>query len=218
VEDLPPVDYIVISHDHFDHLEMRTTQYFAQMKTQFIVPLGVRTHLTYWGVPEQNIIERDWWGSHRDGELEVILTPSRHYSGRSGFLANDTLWGSFVIRDTHSSIYYSGDSGYDSHFKDIAQRYGPFQIALVENGQYHEISRQIHLFPEDTLQAFKDLNAQTLVPIHWGMFALSQHPWDEPIKTINQLASEHGIDLYMPKLGEIFSTQRPRTLERWWEP
>lgn len=217
-KDLPTIDYVLISHDHYDHLETATVKYFAQRDTRFIVPIGVGVHLQKWGIPEDRFTEQDWWQETQVDDLLIATVPAEHYSGRRGFLSNDTLWMSFVIKSENASLYFSGDSGYGDHFFDIGQRYGPFDIAYLENGQYSYLSREVHMHPEDTIRAFKDLNAEVLVPIHWGVFSLSRHPWYEPSQRITALSKQNDITLFVPKLGEMMSSNSQYRLEDWWVP
>lgn len=217
-EDLPPVDYVLISHDHYDHLETATIKYLAEGKTRFVVPIGVGAHLEEWGIAEDRFTEIDWWEEVKLDELTVAAAPAQHYSGRAGFLANDTLWVSFVIASADSNLYFSGDSGYGGHYSEIGERYGPFDVAFLENGQYNPISREIHMHPEDVVEAFKDLNADVLVPIHWAVFQLSRHPWYEPAMRITDLANKNGIDLFVPVMGEVMTRHTEHTLNPWWEP
>lgn len=217
-EDLPPVDYVLISHDHYDHLEAATVRYLAGQDTKFIVPIGVGAHLKEWGISEKRFTEKDWWEEARLDGLTVIAAPAQHYSGRAGFLANDTLWISFVIKSGETTMYFSGDSGYGGHFAEISERHGPFDVVFLENGQYSPISREIHMHPEDVVAAFKDLKAKVLVPIHWAVFQLSRHAWYEPATRITELARANGITLYVPKMGAVMSAVSEHTLDEWWMP
>lgn len=176
LEELPHIDYIVISHDHYDHLDMKSIKFFKDKSTKFITPLGVGSHLRGWGVKKESIIERDWWESIVLDGIEFIATPAQHFSGRDAFHDNETLWASWVIRSPKYNIYFSGDSGYDKHFAEIGKKYGPFDIAFIENGQYNKLWREVHMLPEEAVQAFKDLKAKKYFPVHWGMFELSIHP------------------------------------------
>lgn len=216
VHDLPEIDVVLISHDHFDHLEMDTVKFFVNRQTKFVVPLGVAVHLKHWGIRQDHITEMDWWEETTFDELTVVMTPSRHYSGRSGLLANDTLWSSYALKDANHSLYFSGDSGYGEHFKEIGDKLGPFDLAFMENGQYHDISREIHMHPEDGIQAFKDLKAKVFFPIHWGMFSLARHSWYEPVVRISQLAKAENIPLYVPKIGEMIILDQGFTTVDWW--
>lgn len=217
-EDLPPVDYVLISHDHYDHLEAATVRYLAERDTRFIVPVGVGAHLREWGIAEARIAEKDWWEDVELGDLTISAVPALHYSGRASFLANDTLWISFVIKTANTSMYFSGDSGYGGHFTEISDRHGPFDIAFLENGQYSPISREIHMHPEDVVDAFKDLRAKVLVPVHWAVFQLSRHAWYEPAQRITDLAAQNGISLFVPKMGDVITSNSGYEFDPWWKP
>ena len=218
LEELPKeISFIVISHDHYDHLDMETVNFFRDKKLKFIVPLGVSSHLRAWGVPEENIRELDWRQSVKIENLEFTCTPAQHFSGRRSTQGNDTLWASWVVRDAKHSLYFSGDSGYDTHFKEIGLKYGPFDLAFIENGQYDQRWRSIHMMPEDSAQAFLDLGAKEYVPVHWSMFDLSVHSWYDPIEAIEKLAKEKGIRLLTPKPGQIVEAGSQTVFEKWWE-
>jgi len=217
LEELPEVDYIVISHDHYDHLDMKTVKFFRDKQAQFLVPLGVGSHLQGWGINESRIIEHDWWGATQLGGIEFIATPSRHFSGRTMGTRNQTLWASWVIRDDDQSVYFSGDSGYGNHFKEIGERLGPFDVAFIETGQYNERWKDVHMLPDQSAQAYFDLKAEMYVPIHWGMFVLSTHTWDDPAKQISSLARERGINLVVPKIGETVAMESVHPATTWWE-
>ena len=157
----------MISHDHYDHLDEESISFFKDAPTQFLVPLGVSSHLRHWGIPSERIVEHDWWQSSQLDGIEFIATPAQHFSGRTGLDGNQTLWASWVIRDEKTRLYFSGDSGYDTHFKEIEKTYGPFDLAFIECGQYNEKWREVHM-PEEALQAYRDLKAKRFMPIHWG--------------------------------------------------
>ena len=216
LEELPEIDYILISHDHYDHLDKTSIQHFVDTETQFITPLGVDSHLEGWGIDENRITERDWWQSINTGGIEFIATPAQHFSGRDGFHSNETLWASWVIRSKNHNIYFSGDSGYDTHFKAIGEAYGPFDIAFIESGQYNESWREVHMLPEESMQAFKDLKADRYFPIHWGMFELAFHSWYEPVERLSILAEERNVELLTPRLGEIVTLDGEGVANNWW--
>lgn len=217
VEKLPKIDYIVISHDHYDHLDMETIQFFRDKKTKFITPLGVTSHIKSWGITADRMQELDWWQNHIVEDLEFICTPAQHFSGRSGMEGNKTLWASWIIKSKNHRLYFSGDSGYDIHFKQIGEKYGPFDLAFVENGQYNKMWHEVHLLPRETAQAFLDLQGKKMVPIHWGMFELSLHDWYEPVELSEKYSIEHKFDLLTPKLGQLVDLEKPNTFEKWWK-
>jgi len=174
-------------------------------------------HLNRWGIDSSRITERDWWESYSTSGIEFTAVPAQHFSGRDGFYNNRTLWASWVLADPSIKMYFSGDSGYDTHFLEIGKRLGPFDIALMENGQYDKGWPAVHMMPDETLQAFKDVNAQRLIPIHWGMFELAFHTWYDPIVTLNELAKHEGIELITPVIGEIFFLDGSTPTTKWWQ-
>ncbi|QJB58437.1 hydrolase [Pseudodesulfovibrio sp. zrk46] len=218
LKDLPEIDLIVISHDHYDHLDMDTVKAFRDRATRFIVPLGVGSHLKGWGIDESRITELDWWQSTQRGELEFVATPASHFSGRGMTNRNKTLWASWVIRSENESVYFSGDSGYGSHFKQIGDAYGPFDVAFIENGQYNIKWHSVHLLPDEAAQAYFDLRAEMFIPIHWAMFELSMHTWYQPGMEIYALAEQRGINLVTPMIGEMVDTDKPLPRMAWWRP
>jgi L-ascorbate metabolism protein UlaG (beta-lactamase superfamily) len=217
VEQLPQIDVVLISHDHYDHLEADTVRYFADKDTNFVVPLGLGAHLSAWGIETRRIVERDWWESVEHGAVTFTATPSQHYSGRRGFGGNQSLWASWVMQSGRHSVYFSGDSGYAPHFNEIGDRFGPFDIAFIETGQYNEAWRMIHMLPEDGVMAFRDLNAQRYFPVHWGMFTLALHSWFEPIETISRLAEQEDFPLVAPVIGQLVDVSSDTHFPRWWE-
>lgn len=214
--ELPEIDYILISHDHFDHLDMKVAKFFKDSQTIFITPLGVGSHLENWGVSLDKIIEKDWWEEIEFDQLKFIATPAQHFSGRGPFDASKTLWASWVIQGKFNNVYFSGDSGYDTHFKLIGEKYGPFDIAFIETGQYNKKWEEVHLLPDQSVMAYKDLGAKKYFPVHWGMFVLAFHPWDEPVKEIYKRRLDNNIELIIPKIGQIYELDSPYNLETWW--
>ena len=216
LEELPKIDYIVISHDHYDHLDMPTMKFFATKEVQFLVPLGIGAHLNKWGIDLSRITQMDWWQSKTVGDVEFIATPAQHFSGRSPFEENKTLWASWVIRSKLHNVYFSGDSGYNKHYKEIGDKYGPFDLAFLENGQYNVKWRAVHNLPEESVQAYFDLRAKRFLPVHWGMFVLSLHTWREPVDKLLELSKEKGVNIVTPKLGEMVTVNDNYKNTEWW--
>ncbi len=217
VADLPALDVIVISHDHYDHLDYNTIVALTPRTKFFCVPLGVGEHLIHWGVPANKIKEFDWWEGETVMEgIELTCTPARHFSGR-GFRGNKTLWASFVLKTGGYNIFIGGDSGYDNSFKAIGEALGPFDIAMLECGQYDKQWPDIHMMPEETVQASIDLNAKTLLPVHWGKFTLALHPWKEPIERATAHAKKLGVNVTTPLIGEAIYLDGSYPATRWWE-
>lgn len=214
---LPPIDIVLISHDHYDHLDTESVRFFADARTQFITPLGVGAHLVRWGIQQEKITERDWWQTHEAHGIEFTAAPSQHFSGRDGVNNNETLWASWALVTPDSRLFFSGDSGYDTHFAEIGERLGPFDLAFMENGQYDEAWPYVHMHPAETIQAYKDVKASRLMPVHWGMFELAFHTWYAPVAAVSQLADQEGIDLVTPMLGEMIIIDDSLETSRWWE-
>lgn len=216
LEELPKVDYIVISHDHYDHLDMQSIKHFKEKKVTFVTPLGVGSHLKGWGIDEKNIIERDWWQSTTLNGVEFTATPAQHFSGRTGFNGNQTLWASWVLKTKNHNVFFSGDTGYDIHFQQIGERLGPFDVAFIENGQYNLNWREVHLLPEEGVKAFQELKAKKYFPVHWGMFELSLHAWYDPVEKLFNLAKQKNIEVVAPKLGQVVNLNQKFNNELWW--
>ena len=214
-EELPDVDAVLITHDHYDHLEVKTIKFLRNRDTRFIVPLGVGARMRSWGVPEERIIELGWAETAEIGSLQITSTPGVHYSGRSKTDRNKTLWTGYSIKGTQKNIFWSGDSGYGKHFKQIGEQYGPFDLACVEIDGWNPGWPNTHLFPEEVISVCKDVNAKKLLPVHWGVFDLALHPWDESIKKVAALATADHIELVSPVMGERIVPGE--TLTRiWW--
>ena len=217
VESLPKIDTIVISHNHYDHLDKKTIKFFKDTETKFIVPLGVKNILIKWGIDKDKITELDWYQSTKQGQIKFTATPAKHFSGRGLFDRNKTLWASWVIEGNTEKIFFSGDSGYGKHFKDIGESFDGFDVAFIENGQYNKMWSDIHMMPNETVQAAIDLEAKVFVPIHWGMFDLSLHKWYEPIENSYSLAKEKKVPIIAPELGEILTSESKNDSKLWWE-
>lgn len=219
LQDLPPIDAVLISHDHYDHLDMPTIQYLAERGSRFFVPLGVGAHLQRWGVAAAQVHDMQWWQSISLGAVTLVCTPARHYSGRDMFDYKQTLWSSWSVLGSQHRIYYSGDSGYASHFDAIGQRFGPFDLTLIKVGAYgpSDSWRDIHMSPEQAVQAHMQLRGATLLPVHWATFNLALHAWDEPIKRTLRAAEEHGVKVITPRVGELFEAGQPFLSQQWWE-
>lgn len=215
--DMPDIDVLLLTHDHYDHLDYNTVMSLKDRVRLIITSLGVGEHLEKWGFAPEKIRELDWWQSDEitDG-LRFTATPGRHFSGRK-FKRNQTLWSSFVLEAGKYRLFLGGDSGYDTHFKEIGNHFGAFDLAILECGQYNTFWANIHMMPEETVQAAIDLHAKVLMPVHWGKFALATHAWDDPIKRVVKKAAALQQSLLTPMIGErIFINREPEN-EAWWE-
>lgn len=202
-EDMPKIDYLIITHDHWDHLDHKAVTKLKEKIGKVICPLGVGEHFEYWGYDSDKLVELDWnEQSELDSNYMVHCLPARHFSGRS-FKANQTLWASFMLKTSTQTLYISGDGGYDHHFGDIARQYPAIDLALMENGQYNRDWRYIHLMPDDLVTAIKDLNPQSVITGHNSKYALAKHPWNEPMDKIATAAATDSIPLLTPTIGEV---------------
>ncbi len=216
--DLPPINYLFISHDHWDHLDYETIKALKPKISKVICGLGVGEHLKSWGYNADIIFEKDW-DEHfsLDSGFEVSTVSARHFSGRS-FRRNKSLWLSYVLNTPSMKIFIGGDSGYDTHFCEAEKKYGPFDLAILECGQYDKSWRYIHMLPPEILQAAKDLQAKRLLPLHWGKFALANHDWDTPIKQLMAANEEAKIPLLTPMIGEaVHLNNEEQVFSKWWE-
>lgn len=216
-EKLPEIEVVVYSHDHYDHLDYSSVRKLKDKVKQFYVPLGVGAHLKAWGVANEKIHEMNWDDSVKYNGITFICTPARHFSGRSLTDRNASLWSSWVIKSSDINLYFSGDSGYGPHFKTIGKTYGPFDLALLECGQYDKRWENIHMLPEQTVMAAKDVQAKLFMPIHWGAFRLAMHPWTDPIERVGKSAKEIGIPYIAPKIGEVVKIgEGDGSVAYWW--
>lgn len=221
--ELPKIDIVIISHDHYDHLDMKAIKDIHHNVETFLVPLGVKAHLLRWGVDAQKIHEFGWHDSQTIHGLTLIYVPARHYGGRSFHTKNQTLWGGWVVKSNDFSLYYTGDSGFGKHFTDIGKRYAPadgFDLMLVENGAYNVNWADVHMFPEQSVQAVIDARAKLALPVHWGKYDLAYHPWSEPVQRFSAEANRKGVAYLTPKIGQNFVIRADGTTDdfsKWWE-
>lgn len=215
---LPEIDAIIISHDHYDHLDYKTILVLKEKVKHFYTPLGVGSHLRSWGVDASKITELDWWQSADFEGLRFVATPARHFSGRSITDRNKTQWASWVILGEKEKVYFSGDSGYGPHFKEIGTKFGPFEFAMMECGQYNERWEAIHMLPEQTVQAALDLGCKRMMPIHWGAFNLSLHSWTDPVERVTEVAAKHNVSVHTPMIGRRFAPVEGQfDASYWWK-
>jgi L-ascorbate metabolism protein UlaG (beta-lactamase superfamily) len=214
---LPPLDAVVISHDHYDHLDMDSIRALTDLQAMpFLVPLGVGAHLERWGVPAHRIVELDWTESAPVGELTLTATPARHFSGR-GFDRDGTLWASWVIAGPSRKVFYSGDTGYFPGFAAIGAQHGPFDATLVQVGAYNDAWPDIHMTPEDGVATHVDVRGGLLVPVHWGTFTLAMHDWAEPVDRVWREAKARDVRLAVPRPGERVDVDAPPPVDGWWQ-
>jgi len=217
-ENLPTIDAVIISHDHYDHLDYPSIMRIDARVKHYYVPLGVGQHLLHWGIEPERISEMDWWQDSDLNDIKLTLTPARHFSGRRLGNSNSTLWGGWMVEAPDQRVFFSGDSGYGPHFKEIGQRFGPIDIALLDTGQYNFRWEAIHMLPKQSLQAAQDLDARIMMPVHWGAFTLSLHPWDEPAEQTSLLAQQQDQAFVIPRIGELMQLlHEPIVRDAWWQ-
>lgn len=217
VHDIPPIDFLLLTHDHYDHLDYATIKRLKPKIDVVITGLGVGAHLKHWGYDEKMIIEKNWNEQMvLDDKFIITTTPARHFSGRK-FKRNLSLWLSFVLATPTKKIFIGGDSGYDTHFKIIGEEFGPFDLAILENGQYNQYWKHIHMMPEEVVQAAQDLKAKKLLPLHWAKFSLSLHAWDEPITRLLAEAKRKEVEVLHPMIGETVYLDKVNQFSEWWK-
>ncbi len=212
-EELPKVDYVIITHNHYDHLERKSIQ--ALKDSHFIVPLGVGAALRGWGVKPENITELGWGDVFQKDELTITAETAMHYSGRAKLASNETLWNSYVLKSSDKSLYWGGDTGYGKHFKEIGEKHGPFDIVALEIDAWNPGWPNIHLFPEEAITATKELNSKKILPLHWAVFDLALHPWHESIDMLEEATHNTDIKLLTPMMGEKVIMDKSET-KKWW--
>ncbi len=216
LEQLPPIEGLILSHDHYDHLDVPTIEFLALRVQRYFVPLGVKARLVDMGVPAERVQEFDWWQSAEHAGVRLTAAPAQHFSGRTLTDRNRTLWASWVIQSGEQRIFYSGDSGYFGGFKEIGQRFGGFDLALIENGAYDANWPAVHMTPEESIRAFGDLNAKVLFSVHNSTFDLAFHTWHEPLDRLAELSAAKNIELATPEIGEFVTVGQRRDNKRWW--
>lgn len=233
IESLPNIEGVILSHNHYDHLDKSATKALANKVNRFLVPLGVGNELLDWGVDQSQILEFDWWESTIISGIEFTFAPTQHFSGRGLTDGNETLWGSWAIKDSraddqknrqensqiddHQSIFYSGDSGYFAGFKEIGERLGPFDLTIIETGAYDKDWPDVHMTPEQSLQTHIDVGGKKMLPAHNGTFDLAFHAWYEPLVKITELAQNNNVDLITPIVGEPVNIKTSQSNIAWWE-
>lgn len=218
LQQLPPIDAVLVSHDHYDHLDYPTIRALNLLGLPFITSLGVGAHLQAWGVPVERIIELDWWEEYRlpGSGVSITAAPAQHFSGRSLKDRNATLWSSLVIRSDRHSVFFSGDTGLTTEYQMIRDRLGPFDLVMLEIGAFHPAWGDIHLGPENAMKAHTLLGGGVLLPVHWGTFSLAMHAWDQPVEVLHALAESNGAPLLMPILGQSVEPAQLEKTDPWW--
>lgn len=217
IDSLPKLDAVLISHEHYDHLDKETILALSRRDTKFVMPLGIGEHLKNWGIPSERIKEMDWWDSITLGghDFNIIATPARHYSGR-WFSSIPTLWTSWTILGSRHRVFFSGDTGMLPTFDDIGKKYGPFDLTMIEIGAYHENLGDIHVGPVQAIDVHLSLRGKMLLPIHWGTFNIGIHAWTDPIERMIKTATEKSVKFVAPKPGQPVYTDKPIGLNKWW--
>lgn len=218
IEELPEIDILIISHDHYDHLDIHSIKKMDSKVGKYIVPLGVEKHLKRWQIDESKIESLAWWEEVQINGVTIACTPARHFSNRQVFDMTSTLYASWVLKDENYQIYESGDGGFGGHFNEIHKRYGDFDFVMMESGQYNMRWHYVHMFPEEAVKAAKILGAKISMPIHWGTFVLSNHAWDDSIERFVRTAEKKGVEVVTPKLGEtVYLNRHTDYQEKWWK-
>lgn len=217
LEALPNIAAVLISHDHYDHLDKHSIRTLSAKVAHFITPLKVGERLREWGIPDSKIIELNWWEATTIGSHTYTATPAQHFSGRGIFDKDTTLWAGWAVKGSDANIFYSGDSGYFKGFKDIGERLGPFDMTLIETGAYNKLWHDIHMLPEQSVQAHIDVKGAAMMPVHNSSFDLALHDWYDPLERALVQANAQQVMLITPVFGESTSIKAPRNTPRWWQ-
>lgn len=216
-EDMPDIDILVITHDHWDHLDYPTFMKIKDRCKQIVTSLGVGAHFERWGYPSDRIHELYWGEGYQTDSLSFTAAPARHFAGR-WLKRNTSLWSAFVLQGKDYKIFIGGDSGYGKHFKAIGEQHGPFDLAILENGQYNEFWKYIHMMPEEVVQAAEDLHSREILPVHSAKFPLANHAWDEPLIRVSQEAKRKGRPIWTPQIGQVVYLNKENSFKEWWKP
>lgn len=216
IDDFPEIDLMLMTHDHYDHLDLESIFRLKKKVKRYFVALGVGRHLVKWGVDKDLVTEFDWWQQQRLDDILVTFTPTRHFSGRGITDRAKSLWGGWTLKTDTENIWFSGDGGYGRHFKTIGERLGPFDFAFMECGQYNALWHQIHMFPEESVQAAIDVDARRIMPVHWAGFALAQHSWTDPVERFIAESIKQDISFVVPAKGQMVSTNDSFVTDYWW--
>lgn len=217
-ENLPNIDIVLISHDHYDHLDYNTIKAIDSKVKKYIVPLGVENHLIEFGIDKDKIVNIAWWENVESDNVNIISTPGNHYSGRIPWRNNRTLWSGYIIQNNDYKVYYTGDTGYGSFFKDINNRYGSMDLVLIEDGQYNSMWPGCHLSPSEGMQALNDLDAKNAIPVHWAGFVMSNHDWNAPATEYLKLSQNENVNIVIPYIGQTVDyNDLSSVTDTWWE-
>lgn len=217
VSALPDIDIVLISHNHYDHLDQSSIVALAPKVKHFLVPANLSDTLIEWGVPAGKIQAMHWWDTTKIADTQLVFTPGQHYSGRGMGDQNETLWGGWAILAPTHRVYFSGDTGYFDGFKQIGEQYGPFDVSLLDDGQYSHDWPVIHMFPEQVVQASRDLNSKVVLPVHNSTFKLANHAWNEPLEKVYQITQQQGVSMAAPEFGQRYEIGQPLKVDRWWQ-
>lgn len=215
IKDFPEIDLLLLTHDHYDHLDFDSIQALQSKVKKYFVALGIGRHLEKWGVKKENIQEFDWWNQQMFDDIEVTFTPTRHFAGRGLTDKAKSFWGGWAFKSSQENIWFSGDGGYGKHFKAVGEKLGPFDFAFMECGQYNENWHQIHMYPEESIQASKDAKVKKIMPVHWAGFALAQHHWTDPVERFVAEAEKTNTEYCLPKIGALISYKN-QLKDHWW--
>ncbi|MEO0469604.1 MAG: MBL fold metallo-hydrolase [Bacteroidota bacterium] len=217
IDQLPQIDLLLMTHDHYDHLDYASIKRLQGKVDQYFVALGVGRHLRRWGIDMSKVTEFDWWDEQPFSDISVRFTPSRHFSGRGLTDRAKSLWGGWIFKTEAHNIYWSGDGGYEAHFQEVGERFGPFDWAFMECGQYNQLWHPIHMFPEESVQAAREAGAKRAFPVHWGGFTLALHDWTDPVLRFVAEAEKQQLPISTPRPGEMVCLGEEKDVEPWWE-
>lgn len=216
IDEWPEIDLVLLTHDHYDHLDLASMEKLTPKVKQFYVALGCKRHLAFWGADETKVKEFDWWDVADFNNISITFTPTSHFSGRGLKDRAKSLWGGWALKTNNHNLYFSGDGGYGEHFKEVGKKLGPFDFGFMECGQYNKNWHQIHMYPEESVQAANDAGVKKATPVHWAGFSLAQHAWTEPANRFVTAANEEGLSTVYPELGKVY-TLTDNCERLWWQ-